>query len=88
MNRNMRTPISIVSNQNVLTQTGLTATEDGRKLESFSSFSRFKRHDLLKLTCTLFAAYTEIRFSCDGAHNDKINSVVQLEKFLRRILVC
>ena len=35
MNRNMRTPISIVSNQNVLTQTGLTATEDGRKLESF-----------------------------------------------------
>ena len=43
-------------------------------------FSRFKRHDLLKLTCTLFAAYTEIRFSCDGAHYDKINSVVQLEK--------
>ena len=86
MNRNMRTPISIVSNQNVLTQTGLTATEDGRKLESF--FSRFKRHDLLKLTCTLFAAYTEIRFSCDGAHNDKINSVVQLENSLRRILVC
>ena len=87
MNRNMRSPISIVSNQNVLTQTGLTATEDGRKLESCFFFSRFKRHDLLKLTCTLFAAYTEIRFSCDGAHYDKINSVVQLEKSLR-ILVC
>ena len=62
MNRIMRTPISMVSNQNVLTQTGLTASENGKKLESFLS-SRFKRHDQLELTCTLVVAYTEIRFS-------------------------